>query len=36
MRQLLTHTSGFTAWLPLWSDWPDQASRIAAVLDVSR
>ncbi len=33
VRQLLTHTSGFTAWLPLWSRYPDEASRIAAVMD---
>ena len=34
VRQLLTHTSGLKPWMPLWSDWPDKASRIAAVLDV--
>ncbi|KQU65299.1 serine hydrolase domain-containing protein [Phycicoccus sp. Root101] len=33
IRQLLTHTSGFPAWLPLWSKYPDKASRIKAVLD---
>ncbi len=33
VRQLLTHTSGFTAWLPLWSRYPDEASRIAAVME---
>ncbi|MEW1952747.1 serine hydrolase [Terrabacter sp. NPDC080008] len=33
VRQLLTHTSGFTSWLPLWSKWPDKASRIKAVMD---
>ncbi|WP_404388994.1 serine hydrolase [Humibacillus xanthopallidus] len=33
VRQLLTHTSGFTSWLPLWSRWPDKASRIKAVMD---
>lgn len=33
VRQLLTHTSGFVAWLPLWSKYPDKASRIKAVLD---
>src|SRR3954465_96200 len=33
VRQLLTHTSGFTSWLPLWSKWPDRASRIKAVMD---
>ena len=33
VRQLLTHTSGFVAWLPLWSAYPDKASRIKAVMD---
>ena len=33
VRQLLTHTSGFVAWLPLWSRYPDKASRIQAVMD---
>ena len=33
VRQLLTHTSGFTSWLPLWSKYPDEASRIKAVMD---
>ncbi|GAA2735606.1 serine hydrolase domain-containing protein [Pedococcus aerophilus] len=33
IRQLLTHTSGFTSWLPLWSKYPDKASRIKAVMD---
>jgi CubicO group peptidase (beta-lactamase class C family) len=33
VRQLLTHTSGFTAWLPLWSQYPDEASRIRAVME---
>ncbi len=33
MRQLLTHTSGFTSWLPLWSKYPDRTSRIKAVMD---
>ena len=33
VRQLLTHTSGFTSWLPLWSAHPDRASRIQAVMD---
>ena len=33
VRQLLTHTSGFVAWLPLWSKYPDKASRIKAVMD---
>jgi len=35
VRQLLTHTSGLQPGLPLWRDWPDRASRIAAVLDVA-
>jgi CubicO group peptidase (beta-lactamase class C family) len=35
VRQLLTHTSGLKPWMPLWSDWPDKRSRLAAVLDVS-
>lgn len=34
VRQLLTHTSGLPAGLPLWRDQPDKASRLAAVLDV--
>lgn len=33
VRQLLTHTSGFVAWLPLWSRYPDKAARIKAVMD---
>ena len=33
IRHLLTHTSGFTSWLPLYSKWPDKASRIAAVMN---
>ncbi|SDP64987.1 CubicO group peptidase, beta-lactamase class C family [Pedococcus dokdonensis] len=33
VRHLLTHTSGFTSWLPLWSKYPDKASRIKAVMD---
>ncbi|HWV75943.1 MAG TPA: serine hydrolase [Isoptericola sp.] len=32
VRQLLTHTSGFVAWVPLWSAYPDRDSRIAAVM----
>jgi CubicO group peptidase (beta-lactamase class C family) len=35
VQQLLTHTSGLEPFLPLWRDWPDKASRIAAVLDVA-
>ncbi len=33
VRQLLTHTSGFTSWLPLWSKYPDKSSRINAVME---
>jgi CubicO group peptidase (beta-lactamase class C family) len=33
VSQLLAHTSGFTSWLPLWSRYPDTASRIKAVMD---
>ena len=33
VKQLLTHTSGFTSWLPLYSRYPDKASRIKAVMD---
>ena len=33
VRHLLTHTSGFTSWLPLYSRYPDKASRIKAVMD---
>lgn len=33
IRHLLTHTSGFTSWLPLYSRYPDKASRIAAVMN---
>ncbi len=33
VRHLLTHTSGFTSWLPLYSRYPDEASRIKAVMD---
>ncbi len=32
LRMLLTHTSGFQPDIPLWSDYPDVPSRIAAVL----
>ncbi|MEP7369921.1 MAG: serine hydrolase [Dermatophilaceae bacterium] len=35
VRQLLTHTSGLMACMPLWSAYPDQAARIEAVLDVA-
>ena len=33
VRHLLTHTSGFTSWLPLYSAYPDEESRIAAVME---
>jgi len=33
IRHLLTHTSGFTSWLPLYSRYPDKASRVAAVMN---
>lgn len=33
IEMLLTHTSGFTSWLPLYSKYPDVASRFQAVLD---
>ncbi|MFM6848304.1 MAG: serine hydrolase domain-containing protein [Terrabacter sp.] len=32
VRQLLTHTSGFTSWLALWSRYSDTSARIEAVL----
>ena len=32
IRQLLTHTSGFPAFLPFWSAYPDPASRMQAAL----
>ncbi|QNN51053.1 beta-lactamase family protein [Phycicoccus endophyticus] len=33
VRMLLTHTSGFTAWLPLYSAYDDEASRVRAVME---
>ncbi len=33
VQHLLTHTSGFVATLPLWSDWATPAERIQAVMD---
>jgi CubicO group peptidase (beta-lactamase class C family) len=33
VKQLLTHTSGLEPFIPLWRDWPDKPSRIAAVLE---
>ncbi len=35
VRDLLTHTSGLPAWLPLYSRWPTPEERIAAVYDVA-
>ena len=32
VRQLLTHTSGFPAFLPLWRDHPDPPSRLRAAI----
>jgi CubicO group peptidase (beta-lactamase class C family) len=32
VEQLLTHTSGLVAWLPLWRDYPDGATRIKTAL----
>lgn len=32
VRMLLTHTSGFTSWIPLYSEYPDIPSRIEGVL----
>ncbi|MCP2181649.1 CubicO group peptidase, beta-lactamase class C family [Prauserella alba] len=32
VEQLLTHTSGLQATMPLWEDYPDRTSRIGAVL----
>lgn len=32
VKQLLTHTSGLPAWLPLWQSHPDRESRIQAAL----
>lgn len=32
VRQMLTHTTGMPAWLPLWSAYPDKESRIQAVM----
>nr|WP_228770112.1 serine hydrolase [Actinokineospora alba] len=33
VKQLLTHASGLEPFIPLWRDWPDKPTRIAAVLD---
>lgn len=32
IRHLALHTSGLPWWLPLWSEWPDRAARLDAVL----
>ncbi len=34
VRDLLTHTGGLPAWLPLYSRYPTKEERLAAVLDV--
>jgi len=34
VRDLLTHTGGLPAWLPLYSSYPTKEERLAAVLDV--
>jgi CubicO group peptidase (beta-lactamase class C family) len=33
LRRLMTHTSGLPALLSLWTDWPDRAARITAILN---
>ena len=35
VREMLTHTSGLVAWLPLWSKYPDKNSRIQAVMETT-
>lgn len=35
IRQMLTHTSGLEPFLLLWRDYPDEASRIRAVMEVT-
>ncbi|MGE5589882.1 MAG: serine hydrolase [Bacillota bacterium] len=35
IRQLLTHTSGFPAWLPLYSSYPTPEARVQAVYDAA-
>ncbi|EHR63536.1 serine hydrolase domain-containing protein [Saccharomonospora cyanea] len=35
VEQLLTHTSGLEPSLFLWRDWPDERSRVKAVMDVA-
>lgn len=35
VRQMLTHTSGLVAWLPLWSQYPDKDSRLQAVMETT-
>ena len=35
IRDLLTHTSGLPAWIPLYSKWSTPEERIAAVYDVT-
>lgn len=35
VKQLLIHTSGLIAFIPLWSMYPDKASRLQAVMDIA-
>lgn len=35
VEQLLTHSSGLVAWVPLWRDHPDIPARIKAVMDIA-
>lgn len=34
IRQMLTHTSGLIAFVPLWKNYDDKESRIQAVMDI--
>ncbi|ALG05823.1 serine hydrolase domain-containing protein [Kibdelosporangium phytohabitans] len=35
VKQLLIHTSGLVAFIPLWSMYPDKAARIKGVMDIA-
>ncbi|ONI78909.1 serine hydrolase [Actinosynnema sp. ALI-1.44] len=35
VKQLLIHTSGLVAFIPLWSMYPDKATRIKGVMDIA-
>jgi serine-type D-Ala-D-Ala carboxypeptidase len=35
VKQLLIHTSGLVAFIPLWSMYPDKESRIKGVMDIA-